>query len=1144
MSARSRAPQPSDTREIAVFDAGVPDREALIASLRPEVAAIRLRPGGDGLAELATRLAGRHDIAGLHIVSHGAPGRIVLGDSVLSARTLPAHARLLQAIARHLGTDATIHLYGCRAGAGSPGRALVAGLSALTGAAVRASETPTGAATLGGDWELAVVEGAPGTGLAFAETAGYGHLLAAPVFSNLDGTPSFTEDSGNPATLDGDVTVADADFDGLNGGNGDYAGARLTIARNGGAAAEDSFGFDTSGASFTLSGGNLQASGSTFATFTNSGGTLTVDFTSSGTPATTALVNEVLQRITYSNTSDTPPGSAQLDWTFDDAGGGGSSDTGSTTVSITAVNDAPTLSTNTGATFNEGATKAITNAELAASDPEQSASALTFTLDTAPSNGTLFIDADGDAALDAGEELGGGDSFTQADIDNGKLFVAHDGSETTSDSFAVTVDDGAGGSTGSQTVDLTITPVNDAPTASDDSASAQSGQAVTIGVLGNDGDAEGDTLSVMSAATPGNGTVTVNGDGTVTYTSDAGFTGTDTFTYTVDDGNGGTDTGTVTVTVSQNANDAPNAQDDSFTATEDTAATLDVLANDSDADGDTLTVTLQSTPANGAASVNGDGTIAYTPDPDFAGQDSFTYTVSDGNGGTATADIAITVDPVNDAPKAAADSFTVPGEQASTLDVLANDEDVDGDALTVTLNNTPENATASVNADGTITFTPDEGFFGETSFDYTVTDTSGSTATATATVTVSGSAGLPDAQDDSFTVAEDSEATLDVLANDLGVAAGGAQVTLNSTPPNATAVVNDDGTIAFTPSADFFGETSFTYTVTTDDGSSATATVDVSVSAVNDAPKAEDDSFEVPDGIASAVDVLANDSDADQDALVVTLNDSPANGTARVDDDGRLVFTPDPGFSGENAVTYTVADGNGGSAMATVTFTVTDSGPDLQLLDLALTEQIGALYIGYFGRAPDPAGLDFWESQMTNALAPVDDGGLGRTPARAVDDVAEALRLDQEAQDLFPFLDPEVDPATITTESVADFVNAVFQNLFNREAQGTADDPETGLGFWVGEIQDRLDAEIKIGDIIVDIISGAQNADARTMTNKIAVADAYGTTLDPTDFEQSEARDIVAGVDGGNRSVQDALDEIDSLAAQPLLGDPVDPMLA
>ena len=143
----------------------------------------------------------------------------------------------------------------------------------------------------------------------------------APVLANAGPGVAATEQVG--VVLDGDVTVSDRDLDALNGNNGNYAGASISIVRNGGANAQDLFGFDTTGASFTVSGGNLQAAGQTFATFSNAGGTLTIRFTSSGTAATTALVNDVLRHVQYTNTSDTPPASVVLNTTFNDGNANG-----------------------------------------------------------------------------------------------------------------------------------------------------------------------------------------------------------------------------------------------------------------------------------------------------------------------------------------------------------------------------------------------------------------------------------------------------------------------------------------------------------------------------------------------------------------------------------------------------------------------------------------------------------------------------------------------------------------------------------------------------------------------------------------------------------------------------------------------------
>ena len=186
---------------------------------------------------------------------------------------------------------------------------------------------------------------------------------------------------------------------------------------------------------------------------------------------------------------------------------------------------------------------------------------------------------------------------------------------------------------------VTIGAVNDVPVAVDDAAATTEDAAVTIDVLGNDSDADGDPLSVSSVSDPANGSVANNGVD-VTYTPDTDFFGVDSFTYVVNDGTVDGNTATVTVTVTA-VNDAPVAVDDSASTTEDVAVDIDVLANDSDADGDGLSVSSTSDPANGSV-VNNGTDVSYTPDPGFTGDDTFTYIISDGVE-TASASVTVTV---------------------------------------------------------------------------------------------------------------------------------------------------------------------------------------------------------------------------------------------------------------------------------------------------------------------------------------------------------------------------------------------------------------------------------------------------------------------------------------------------------------------
>jgi uncharacterized delta-60 repeat protein len=261
----------------------------------------------------------------------------------------------------------------------------------------------------------------------------------------LSGNPTFVE-NGSPVVLDSDVTIYDAELTVAD----NFAGATLTLERNGAPNSEDVFSA-TGTLSALTEGGNLVVGGTTIGTVTiNSGGTLVLMFNSS---ATNALVDSTMQQIAYSNTSDTPPATAQIDWTFDDGNsgaqgsGGALQANGSITVNITATNDAPVQAINTGAMLAQGGTVTIDSTELRYDDPEQPPSSVTYTVTTAPVNGQLELTTNAGVAIT---------SFTQAQIDAGQVVYVHDGSATTSDTFTFDVSDGVGGTLSAQTFALSI----------------------------------------------------------------------------------------------------------------------------------------------------------------------------------------------------------------------------------------------------------------------------------------------------------------------------------------------------------------------------------------------------------------------------------------------------------------------------------------------------------------------------------------------------------------------------------------------------------------------------------------------------------------------------------------------------------------
>ena len=491
--------------------------------------------------------------------------------------------------------------------------------------------------------------------------------------------------------------------------------------------------------------------------------------------------------------------------------------------------------------------------------------------------------------------------------------------------FTYTVSDGNGGSD-SATVTVTVTGSNDTPTANDDTDTvAEDSSTTSINVLINDLDPDaGDILSISNVGATDNGGTAVINSNQIDYTPAPDFAGTEVFTYTVGDGNGGSDTATVTITVT-GSNDIPTANNDSGTVVEDSGTTqMDVLANDSDADtGDILSISFIGTPDNGGTAVENSGQIDYTPALNFVGTEVFTYTVSDGNGGsdTATVTLTITESPINDTPTANDDTDNV-FEDSSTvqIDVLANDTDPDsGDVLSISSVSIPDNGGTAVINNNQIDYTPALNFVGSETFTYTISDGNGGESTATVTLNVGGSNDAPIAQNDTPETLEDKAVLINVLSNDTDPDGDSLTISHVGNATNGTAVIQGNS-IKYTPQAHFYGTDTFSYTIS-DGEFSDVATVTITVVSVNDLPEANFDTATGQVGSNIIIQVLENDADpVEGSSLTVVSVANPAHGTATTN--GTVItYTPDSGFTGTEEFSYTISDGTS-TATGTVTVTV------------------------------------------------------------------------------------------------------------------------------------------------------------------------------------------------------------------------------
>jgi hypothetical protein len=488
-----------------------------------------------------------------------------------------------------------------------------------------------------------------------------------------------------------------------------------------------------------------------------------------------------------------------------------------------------------------------------------------------------------------------------------------------SDTF--TYDSAADGFTSTATVFVTVIGANDPPIAVADGATTPEETAVVIPVLANDSDPDGDPVGLLAVGPASFGTSAVAGS-TVSYLPDLNYVGSDLFTYTISDGAGGLATGVISITVAP-LNDAPQATDDAAGTFLDTAVSIAVTVNDTDVDGDPISVSGVGAAANGTTSIDGPGTIEYVPDAGFAGIDSFSYSITDPSGATDTAVVTVTVSATN-RPPAAVDDFAVAGhEDAVTVAVLANDTDPDGDALNLLAIGAPARGTAILNGDGTVTYTPGAGFSGLDAFSYTAGDGHGGTDSGTVTISVAPAAGAPVINPDTALVPEDGTLDIAVLANDVGELALAVQSVGNAA--HGTVSLRAGGTIRYSPVADYFGPDSFTYVATDLSGASSAALVAITVAPVNDAPLAVADGSRSEGGSPVELDLLANDSDVEGDELSAVLVTSPSSGTVLLVE-GIARYEPQDGFVGIDSFRYEACDAELCDA-AIVTIEVTASSP-------------------------------------------------------------------------------------------------------------------------------------------------------------------------------------------------------------------------
>ena len=1058
-------PTDLEATALVVVDTGVTGYEDLLAGLEPGTEILLIDADENGLQKLADYVDGRDDITSIHILSHGDRGEFSLGTVTLNSDNIDQHAELLARIGASLTEQGDLLLYGCRVAAegaadGDEGKQpsgaeFVTRIAEITGADVAASTDLTGAAAQDGDWDLEYSIGQMDG--ARLELTGFNGLLAPPTanpdlgatdedtpISVANGAPgtTTTDTDGATTTVNADLLLNDTDPD----------GDILNITR--------------------VSGNTIVTAGST--TGGSNGGEFTIHADGSWHFDPGMAFN------------DLKTGEMRTTSVLYSASDGGPGVTTTLTVTVSGVNDAPVAGDDTGSTAENTVLRVAANAA-----GDNGANAGLLLNDTDPDGDLIITRVAGNTIVTAGSTTvgtGGGQFTVDADgawrFDPGTAFDDLTTGESRATSVTYTITDGS--LTDTATLTVTVNGANDAPTATDDAGATTENTELTVAddapgttitnddssttttnadLLLNDSDPESDTLTIsrvagsadnVGKATDGSngGSFTISANGAWSFTPDSTFddlaTGETRITsvaYTAFDGSL-TDTATLTVTVT-GGNDAPTAVNDTGATAENTELTVadgatgttsgttttnaDLLLNDSDPDGDTLTISeVGGESVNVGKATNGsnggsftisvNGAWSFNPGTGFddlaigdTRATSVEYTATDGSQ-TDTATLTVTVSGANDGLTANADTgrtgknrvLSVANDAAGggnglNADLLLNDVDIDGDSLTISaVGSTAQNLSAAnlggaitgngggrftVRADGSWRFDPGTDFDNlaadttrTASVVYRATDSNGETATATLTVTVYANFD-PTAVDDAGSTAENTVLTVandatgtnaDLLLNDIDI--DGDTLTISQVNGDADNVgvatrgtgggqftLYANGSWSFDPGTSFddlaVGKTRTTSVdYTASDGSDTdTATLTVTVNGVNDGLTANADTgrtgenalltVAVSDTGTTNANLLLNDVDIDGDTLTIsqvgatadslaaanvgTAIDGGNGGTFTISADGSWEFNPGTSFDDlalgatrTTSVVYTASDGNGATAMATLTVTV------------------------------------------------------------------------------------------------------------------------------------------------------------------------------------------------------------------------------
>ncbi|MCF6439561.1 tandem-95 repeat protein [Pseudoalteromonas luteoviolacea] len=591
--------------------------------------------------------------------------------------------------------------------------------------------------------------------------------------------------------------------------------------------------------------------------------------------------------------------------------------------------------------------------------------------------------------------------------DDGSFTYSHDGSENHSDSFAYQIEDASGARSELRTVSLNMNAQADAPVAVDDFAQTLEDTQIIVKLLTNDSDAENDMVASSAAVVvePKLGSYSIE-NGIVTYTPNLNATGQDSLTYTVKDLAGNTSTQATLIIDITPVNDKPVAKAFDLLVTEDTASdSIDLRSKSEDVEDTNPTgaIALTATPTKGFVTLDQQtGSLVYTPNADAIGSDSFSYTIADSDGLISEpANVTVNIGAVNDRPVVGNDTLAMTEDEVATLNILANDSDVEDqgfNAANVMLEDKGtgagvyDMADVAVLADGTLELTPKQDANGRFSFTYTLVDSEQlSSESATVTVDITPVNDAPVALNNTAELFEEGSHEVNVLGNDSDVDKGDtldlSSVSVVKQPLNGQVSVTGTGAIVYVPNTNFNGDDAFTYTVRDAAGAlSNEATVTMTVKPLNDAPVAQSQSVSLAEDGSLLITLAATDIDGDE--LSYQIVSSTVSGSLTQQSVNTWTYAPNANFNGQDSLQFIAFDGQVESEPAQVTIAV-DAANDVPEISGAPATSVDQDVAYSF----TPQATDLDEDSLTFRVSnlpvwasfDVQSGTLSGTPGR--DDV-------------------------------------------------------------------------------------------------------------------------------------------------------------